>query len=62
MGSKSSTNKPILPVIPNFCSTIYWNEALDECIKQIVITRTTGCNHKACVCVIWDCLIVGVEE
>jgi len=53
---------PILPVVPNLCSTINRNEALDECLTHLSRTNTTGSNHKACVCVICDCFIIGVEK
>ena len=59
---QSRTNTPILPVVPNLCSKINRNETLDECLTYLSRTKTTGCNHKACVCVICDCFIIGVEK
>ena len=59
---QSRTNTPILPVVPNLCSKLNRNETLDECLTYLSRTKTTGCNHKACVCVICDCFIIGVEK
>ena len=59
---QSETNTPIFPIVPTLCSKINRIGALDECLTQLSRTKTIGCNHKACVCIICDCFIIGVEK
>lgn len=58
---KSGTNTPILPVVPNLCSKINRNETLDEYLTYLSRTRTTGYNHKVCVCIICGYFIICAE-
>ena len=58
----SGSNTLTLPFVLNLCSTINLNEVIDESFTQLSRTNTTGCKHKACVCVICDCFIIGVEK
>ena len=51
-----------LPTVPDLCSTINRDDRLDECLSALTRTQTTGSNHKACVCVICDCFIIGIEK
>ena len=59
---QSDISAQILPVVPNLCKKINRKEASHECLTQLTRTNTTGCNHKACVCVICDFSIIGVEK
>ena len=52
----------IIQGVPDLCNTNNRTEVLDECLSQLCRTNTSGCNHKACVCVICDCFIIGVEK
>ena len=52
----------IIQGVPDLCNTINRTEVLDECLSQLSRTNTSGCNHKACVCVICDCFIIGIEK
>jgi len=51
-----------LPTVPDLCSTINRNDRLHECLTALTRTKTTGSNHKACVYVICDCFIIGIEK
>ena len=51
-----------LQIVPDLCKTINRTEALDECLSKLSRKNTSGCNHKACICVICDCFIIGVEK
>ena len=42
--------------------TMPLNWLLDQYLLQLSRTKTIGCNHKACVCIICDCFIIGVEK
>ena len=59
---QSETNAQIVPIVPNLCININRKEALDECLTRLGRTKTIGCNHKACVCIICDYFIIGVEN
>ena len=59
---QSESNAAISPIVPDLCSTINRKGALNECLTQLSRTKTRGCNHKACVCIICDCFIIGVEK
>ena len=52
----------IIQGVPDLCNTINRTEVLDECLSQLSRTNTSGCNHKACVCVVCDCFMIGVEK
>ena len=56
------TSAQIPPVVHNLCKTINRKRTLNRCIRKLTRTNTTGYNHKACVCVICDCFIIGVEK
>ena len=58
----SSSDTFNLPVVPDLCKTINRTGFLDECLTQLSRTNTSGCNRKACICVICDCFIIGVEK
>ena len=56
------TNASIFPIVPDLCSKVNRKRSLDQYLTQLSRTRTIGCNHKAYVCIICDCFIIGVEK
>ena len=48
-------------MIPNLNNSINRIDTLNNCLDQINKTSTTDSKHKACVCVICDCFIIGIE-
>ena len=49
-------------VVPDLCSTIHRKGPLMKCLDVIDRTSTQSLNHKACVCVVCDCFIIGTEK
>ena len=48
--------------IPLLCGTIDRKEPLNKCLNVINRTCTQNSKHKACVCVVCDCFIIGTEK
>ena len=48
-------------VVPQLSSTISRKKPLEESLSAITRTKCSDTKHKACVCVICDCFIIGVE-
>ena len=49
------------PRIPQLCQSIDRHGPLNLSLELINRTNTMGKNHKACVCVVCDCFIIGTE-
>ena len=49
------------PKIPQLCQSIDRHGPLNLSLELINRTNTMGKNHKACVCVVCDCFIIGTE-
>ena len=49
-------------IVPDLCSTICRKESLGKCLDLINRTSTQSLRHKACVCVVCDCFIIGTEK
>ena len=48
--------------IPQLCKTINRRIPLDRSLEELTKTKVSDSKHKACVCSICDCFIIGVEE
>ena len=47
--------------IPSLFNTISRIDTLNDALSFINRTNTTGSDHKACICVVCDCFIIGTE-
>ena len=51
-----------LDKIPELCNSVDRSDLLDKSLEVLTRTRTLHNNHKACVCIICDSFIIGVEK
>ena len=57
---KESSN--VITDIPSLCSSINRSGPLNQSLNLINRTNVAASKHKACVCVICDCFIIGTES
>ena len=50
------------PIVPNINLSIDRINVLNKCLQPLTRTRLHSERHKACVCVICDCFIIGTEK
>ena len=51
-----------MPYVPKLCNTINRCISLEKSLEALCRTKITQESHKACICVICDSFIIGVEE
>ena len=62
LNMEDCTNENHTNNIPPLCDTIDRKGPLNKCLKLINRTCTGNSYHKACVCVVCDCFIIGTEK
>ena len=50
------------PIVPELTKSIDRKNVLQKCLQSLTRTRLHNNTHKACVCVICDCFIIGTEK
>ena len=55
-----TSKEPI--TVPPLCSTINRSIPLDKALDELTRTEMITSKHKACVCVICDSFIIGIEK
>ena len=48
--------------IPQLCNTIHRRTPLEKSLEELTRTKVSNSNHKACVCCICDCFIIGCKR